>query len=38
MDITQAGLEGAGLAMLGMALRAVTYGASNGLAQWGSAG
>jgi HEAT repeat protein len=35
MDITQAGLEGAGLAMLGMALRAVTYGASNGLAQWG---
>jgi HEAT repeat protein len=35
MDITQAGLEGAGLAMLGMALRAVTYGASNGLAEWG---
>lgn len=35
MDITQAGLEGAGLSMLGMALRAVTYGASNGLAQWG---
>ncbi len=35
MDITQAGLEGAGLAMIGMALRAVTYGASNGLAQWG---
>lgn len=35
MDITQAGLEGAGLAMLGMCLRAVTYGASNGLAQWG---
>jgi HEAT repeat protein len=35
MDITQRGLEGAGLAMLGMALRAVTYGASYGLAQWG---
>src|SRR5262249_50539538 len=35
MDITQAGLEGAGLAMLGMALRAVAVGASNGLAQWG---
>jgi HEAT repeat protein len=35
MDITQAGLEGAGLAMLGMALRAVGYGAANGLAQWG---
>lgn len=35
MDITQAGLEGAGLAMLGMALRAVAYGSSNGLAQWG---
>ncbi len=35
MDITQAGLEGAGLAMLGMALRAVAYGAANGLAQWG---
>lgn len=35
MDITQAGLEGAGLAMLGMALRSVTYGAAQGLAQWG---
>ncbi len=35
MDITQAGLEGAGLAMLGMALRAVSYGAAQGLAQWG---
>jgi len=35
MDITQAGLEGAGIAMLGMALRAVAYGASQGLAQWG---
>ncbi|MBW2454176.1 MAG: HEAT repeat domain-containing protein, partial [Deltaproteobacteria bacterium] len=35
MDITQGGLEGAGLAMLGMALRAVALGASMGLAQWG---
>src|SRR6185503_7491465 len=35
MDITQAGLEGAGLAMIGMALRAVAYGAAQGLAQWG---
>ncbi|MBI4703769.1 MAG: hypothetical protein HY744_21885 [Deltaproteobacteria bacterium] len=35
MDITQKGLEGAGLAMLGMALRAVTLGASHGLAEWG---
>ncbi len=35
MDITQRGLEGAGLAMLAMALRAVTVGASDGLAQWG---
>ena len=35
MDITQQGLEGAGLAMLGMALRAVAYGAAMGLAQWG---
>ncbi|MEM6790566.1 MAG: HEAT repeat domain-containing protein [Myxococcota bacterium] len=35
MDITQRGLEGAGLAMLGMALRAVAYGAAQGLAQWG---
>ena len=35
LDITQAGLQGAGVAMLGMALRAVAYGASNGLAQWG---
>jgi HEAT repeat protein len=37
MDITQQGLEGAGLAMLGMALRAVAYGAAQGLAQWGDA-
>jgi HEAT repeat protein len=35
MDITQQGLEGAGLAMLGMALRAVGFGAAQGLAQWG---
>jgi HEAT repeat protein len=37
LDITQAGLEGAGIAMLGMALRAVAYGAAQGLAQWGDA-
>ena len=35
MDITQGGLQGAGLAMLGMALRAVSLGAAEGLAQWG---
>jgi HEAT repeat protein len=35
MDITKDGLQGAGLAMLGMALRAVAYGAAQGLAQWG---
>lgn len=35
MDITQKGLEGAGLAMLGMALRSVAYGASQGLGEWG---
>lgn len=35
--ITQEGLEGAGIAMLGMALRAVGYGAAQGLAQWGDA-
>lgn len=35
MDITQEGLEGAGLAMLGMALRAVAYGAAQGLGEWG---
>jgi HEAT repeat protein len=34
MDITQEGLQGAGLAMLGMALRAVTYGAAQGLAHF----
>ncbi|MFN7135355.1 MAG: hypothetical protein ACK4N5_24990, partial [Myxococcales bacterium] len=37
MIITQEGLEGAGIAMLGMVLRAVAYGASQGLAQWGDA-
>jgi HEAT repeat protein len=35
MDITEEGLMGAGLAMLGMALRAVAYGAADGLAEWG---
>jgi hypothetical protein len=35
LDITLEGLMAGGLAMLGMALRAVTYGASNGLAEWG---
>jgi HEAT repeat protein len=35
MVITQEGLEGAGIAMLGMVLRAVAYGAAQGLAQWG---
>jgi HEAT repeat protein len=34
-DITQEGLNGAGLAMYGMALRAVGYGAAQGLAEWG---
>lgn len=35
MDITQEGLMGAGHAMMGMALRAVAYGAAQGLAEWG---
>jgi HEAT repeat protein len=35
MDITQDALAGAGLAMLGMSLRAVAYGAAQGLGQWG---
>jgi HEAT repeat protein len=35
MDITQAGLEGQGISQLGMVLRAVAYGAAQGLAQWG---
>jgi HEAT repeat protein len=37
LDITQNGLNGAGAAMMGMALRAVAYGAADGLAQWGDA-
>jgi HEAT repeat protein len=36
MDITQNSLSGAGLAMLGMSLRAVGYGAAQGLGQWGA--
>ncbi len=35
MDITSEGLMGAGLAMLGMALRAVAYGSAQGLGEWG---
>lgn len=35
MDTTLEGMNGGGIAMLGMALRAVTVGASQGLAQWG---
>ena len=35
MDTTQEGMNGGGIAMLGMALRAVTYGAAQGLGQWG---
>ena len=35
MDITQEGLMQAGRSMLGMCLRALAYGAANGLAQWG---
>ena len=35
MDITNDGLQGAGLAMLGMALRAVAYGGAQGLAHFG---
>jgi hypothetical protein len=34
LDITQDGLMGAGLAMLGMSLRAIGYGASQGLAHF----
>jgi len=37
LNITQDGLMEAGLAMLGMSLRAIGYGASNGLAHWGDA-
>lgn len=35
LDITQAGLQGAGIAMLGMAYRAIGYGAAQGLGEWG---
>jgi HEAT repeat protein len=35
LDITDQGLQGAGAALLGMTLRAVAYGASQGLAEWG---
>ncbi len=35
MDITNEGLMGTGLAMLGMSLRAVAYGAAQGMGEWG---
>jgi len=35
LDISQQGLMGAGIAMRGMALRAVAYGAVQGLSHWG---
>ncbi|MBK9266128.1 MAG: HEAT repeat domain-containing protein [Polyangiaceae bacterium] len=35
MDTTLEGMNGGGIAMLGMALRAVAYGAAQGLGQWG---
>ncbi len=35
MDTTLEGMNGGGIAMLGMALRAVAYGSAQGLAQWG---
>lgn len=34
-DITQAGLVGAGISMLGMVLRGLSVGAAQGYAQWG---
>jgi HEAT repeat protein len=34
-DITQAGLVGAGMSMLGMVYRGLTVGAAQGFAQWG---
>ncbi len=37
LNITQENLMEAGLAMLGMSLRALGYGAANGLAHWGDA-
>jgi HEAT repeat protein len=35
MDITLEGMEGAGLSLLGMSLRAVAVGAAEGLGEWG---
>lgn len=35
LDLTQAGMDGAGKRMLGMSLRGVGVGASEGLAEWG---
>ncbi len=35
MDITQEGLNGAGLAVLGMVLRGIVVGAAEGIAEWG---
>ncbi len=35
MDITQDGLNGAGLAILGMVLRGIVVGSAEGLAEWG---
>jgi hypothetical protein len=35
LDITQQGLMGAGMAMRGMALRAVARGAAQGMSEWG---
>jgi hypothetical protein len=37
LNITQEGLMEDGVAMMGMALRAIGYGAANGLAHWGDA-
>lgn len=36
MDITQEGLMGSGLALLGMVLRGLAVGAAEGVAEWGS--
>ncbi|MBX3183276.1 MAG: HEAT repeat domain-containing protein [Polyangiaceae bacterium] len=35
LDVTMDGLMGGGVAMLGMSLRAIGYGASDGLSEWG---
>lgn len=35
IDITQEALMGGGIAILGMSLRALAYGASDGLSEWG---